>query len=83
MTLIGPGGVGKTRLALEPARCLTLAFPDGVTFVPLAAAPAVGDLRRGGCSKSAAQAAVWQAVGRQNGCRMSVTGKRQPYVEHQ
>ena len=33
LTLVGPGGIGKTRLALEAARPLT--FPNGVYFVPL------------------------------------------------
>jgi predicted ATPase/DNA-binding CsgD family transcriptional regulator len=36
VTLVGPGGVGKTRLALEVARRARLAFPAGVWFVPLA-----------------------------------------------
>lgn len=35
LTLLGPGGVGKTRLALETARLLVGIFPDGVFFVPL------------------------------------------------
>jgi len=36
VTLIGPGGAGKTRLAIEVARKLATSFPDGVFFVPLA-----------------------------------------------
>lgn len=35
LTLIGPGGVGKTRLALEAARQQIGTFNDGVFFVPL------------------------------------------------
>ncbi len=37
LTLHGPGGIGKTRLALEAARALAPEFQDGVALVALAA----------------------------------------------
>ena len=37
VTLTGPGGIGKTRLAIAVARQLADAFPDGIGFVALAA----------------------------------------------
>ena len=36
LTLSGPGGVGKTRLALQAVAGAAEAFPDGVWWVPLA-----------------------------------------------
>ncbi|HVP02261.1 MAG TPA: DUF4062 domain-containing protein [Solirubrobacteraceae bacterium] len=35
VTLTGPGGIGKTRLAVEAARRLAPGFPDGAVYVPL------------------------------------------------
>ncbi len=37
LTLTGPGGIGKTRVALQVASQCAHAFPDGVTIVSLAA----------------------------------------------
>ena len=37
LTLVGPGGTGKTRLALEAGAAQVRAFADGAFFVPLAA----------------------------------------------
>jgi predicted ATPase/DNA-binding SARP family transcriptional activator len=37
ITLLGPGGIGKTRLALEAANSLAFYFLEGVYFIPLVA----------------------------------------------
>lgn len=44
ITLVGPGGSGKTRLALAAAARQQPAFADGVYFVPLAALTAPEDV---------------------------------------
>ena len=36
VTLVGPGGTGKTRLSLQVAQEMLDQFSDGITFVPLA-----------------------------------------------
>lgn len=42
LTIAGPGGIGKTRLAIAIAEAAAPDFPDGVCFVPL------GDVEPGG-----------------------------------
>ncbi len=44
LTLIGPGGVGKTRLALESARAVEGDFESGARFVSLAAIERADDV---------------------------------------
>jgi predicted ATPase/class 3 adenylate cyclase len=44
VTIVGPGGVGKTRLALETAHAVAMRFPDGAWFLDLSSAPELGDL---------------------------------------
>ena len=39
LTITGPGGIGKTRLAIDVARSLVPRFPDGVFHLDLAATP--------------------------------------------
>ena len=36
LTLTGPGGTGKTRLAIQAAREASDSYPDGTTWIPLA-----------------------------------------------
>lgn len=46
ISLVGPGGIGKTRLALQSAAEHALAFDDGVCVVPLAALTAAAQIPR-------------------------------------
>ena len=48
VTLVGPGGSGKTRLALQAAGAAADAFDAGVWWVPLAALSRLGFRARGG-----------------------------------
>lgn len=42
VTIVGPGGMGKTRLAIEAAHAASDDFPDGVWFCELAPVEASG-----------------------------------------
>lgn len=44
VTLTGPGGIGKTRLALQLVRELPASFPDGIRWLSLETATAADDL---------------------------------------
>lgn len=44
LSLLGPGGIGKTRLALQLAEDVEASFVDGVCWVPLAGLPAAEQL---------------------------------------
>lgn len=44
VSLLGPGGVGKTRLAIAVAENVESSFPDGAAFVPLAQLSHAGDV---------------------------------------
>ena len=44
VSLVGPAGIGKTRIAIEAAACLGAASPDGPWFADLSAALAPADI---------------------------------------
>ena len=44
LTLVGPGGIGKTRLAVEVANRVEDGFPHSVTFVPLTPLESADDI---------------------------------------
>src|SRR5262249_2278230 len=65
LTLTGPPGVGKTRLAVELALKVRPEFPDGVWFVDLAA---VGDA-------ALVMDAIWRQLGLQDANRGTPAGR--------
>jgi predicted ATPase/DNA-binding SARP family transcriptional activator len=66
VSLVGAGGMGKTRLAIEVGRQVRAAFPDGVWFVALESEETQRARRRGGergGEAEAIQIAIGEAVG--------------------
>lgn len=53
VTLVGPGGIGKTRLALEVGKQVKANFPDGVWFVSLDAIQRDGEQIKIGVGEAA------------------------------
>ncbi len=90
VTLTGPGGIGKSRLAIEVARLAAGAFPDGAAFVPLGTIEHVADVapaisqgtqraqRRAGPGDDEAQERRGQRRLREDGGEGSRPGLRQP-----
>ncbi|MGP8298354.1 AfsR/SARP family transcriptional regulator [Streptomyces inhibens] len=79
VTLTGPGGVGKTRLALETASRLTGTFPDGVWFVELAALSRPDDPARGReakCTAAELAEAVLAVLGIREGAAAGPVAER-------
>ena len=44
LTILAPGGTGKTRLAIQAAADVTSDYPDGVFFISLAEVQTIGDI---------------------------------------
>src|SRR3712207_5168508 len=65
LTLVGPGGIGKTRLALEVAASNKTAFDDGVVFVALQPVQ----------SAALIPTAITEAMG------LSLTGQKEPRIQ--
>ena len=70
VTLVGPGGIGKTRLAIEAVRRAAPAYPDGAWFVPLAD---VRDIRE-------LDSAIAHGIGLYDGPERSAAVALLPYV---
>jgi predicted ATPase/DNA-binding SARP family transcriptional activator len=62
VTLIGPGGAGKTRLAQESGARLVEQVPDGVWFVPLAAVADGADVAQAVLTALGGDDSAWLAT---------------------
>lgn len=79
VTLTGPGGVGKTRLALETAGRLADSFPDGVWLVELAALSRPDDPARSAgstCTAAEVAEAVLAVLGIREGASTGPVAER-------
>ncbi|MFE0188536.1 BTAD domain-containing putative transcriptional regulator [Streptomyces sp. NPDC058989] len=79
VTLTGPGGVGKTRLALETAGRSADAFPDGVWLVELAALSRPDDAagaRAAKCTAAEVAEAVLAVLGIREGAAAGPVAER-------
>src|SRR5262249_10510026 len=74
VTLVGPGGVGKTRLALEAARAVAARFPAGAVHVSLDGAENAGVL----VPEAASALGVVAATAAELGERLAVMTHRAP-----
>jgi predicted ATPase/DNA-binding SARP family transcriptional activator len=61
VTLTGPGGAGKTRLAIEASAALAAELPDGAWFVPLAPVRDALDVPQAVLAATGVYGAVWTA----------------------
>jgi predicted ATPase/DNA-binding SARP family transcriptional activator len=74
VTLVGPGGVGKTRLALEAARAIAPRFPAGAVHVSLDGAEDAGVL----VPEAASALGVVAATAQELGVRLTVVTRGAP-----
>src|SRR5215208_732502 len=74
VTLVGPGGVGKTRLALEAARAVAARFPAGAVHVSLDGAEDAGVL----VTEAASALGIVAATAAELGARLAVATRGAP-----
>lgn len=78
-TLIGEGGIGKTRLALTAAHALARSFADGVWHVPLADLPALSQSQP---AQAALSAQLCQTFGLESGAGGDLVTGLLDYLKH-